>query len=345
MDSAPAAIINYECKGKNNCVYLVEIKQNHSKIEIIIQDKNSISEKYKISLSLEDLIKLNKYYKQFDTIEEVYQNFAGIENINELTTVALDKDFLKFCLTIPFTPKSNSNNCLELMIKGEKMHENDILFNLCEKVKEIDLLKRKNDYLFYVLGKTDKDFENYERLKEQISNLTGNLENSKVIKLNDLVVVQEGILKKINKKIKDMKLFYRASRDGDSSEIFHSTCDGLSNTVTFVKAKNGRKFGGFSEKAWNTNGSYYVDNNSFLFSLDSKECYFYKKGKCMYGYSFYGPVWGNGYDLYLADKCLSNKNSCSNQSNSFEYNEKNNCLSGNSNFQTEDYETYQLFFE
>ena len=346
MDSAPTASINYECKGENNCAYSVNIKQNQSTIDISIKDKSSVAcEKYKISLSLEELCTLNKYYKQFDSIQEAYKDFSGINNISELTSIVLDKNLVKFCLTIPYISKTIPNNKLDLMIKSEKIHENDILLNLSEKVKEIELLKKKCDYLFYLLGKTNKDFESYQQIKDNISNLTEKIQKSKVIKLDDLIIVQEGILKKINKNIKNLKLLYRASRDGDSSHTFHSACDGLSNTVTFVKSKSGRKFGGFSEKAWNSTGSYYIDNNTFLFSLDTKECYFYKKGnKCMYGYSFYGPVWGNGYDLYLADNCLSNKNSCSNQSNSFEYNEKSNCLSGVSNFQTDDYETYQLFF-
>ena len=344
MDSAQMEYMSYECKGKNNCIYSVEIRQNQSKINIFIQDKNSIiNGKFKISLSLEELHKLNKYYKQYDTIEEVYQDFANLKNINELTSIELDKNFLKFCLTIPSIPKTSQNKCLELMIKSEEMSENDILICLCEKVKEIDVLKRKTDYLFYVLGKTEKDFENYERHKKQFPNLTGDVENSKVIKCNDLSIVQEGILKKLNKKIKDIKLLYRASRDGENS--FHFKCDNITNTVTFVKAKNGRKFGGFTEKGWNSNGQYYTDENAFLFSLDNYECYFYKEGNCMYGYSASGPIWGSGYDLYLSDNCLKENNSQSRQTNNFEYNGKLNCLSGGELFQPEDYETYQLIFE
>ena len=64
----------------------------------------------------------------------------------------------------------------------------------------------------------------------------------------------------------------------------------------------------------------------------------------MYGHSSYGPLWGSGYDLYLNNSCLSNS-SGSNQSSSFEYNGKTNCLSGNTSFQTEDYEVYQLTLE
>ena len=351
MESTPMAknVLSYKFKGKNNCLYSVEIKKNQSKIDILVKDAASIPcLTYSISLSLEELQKYNKYYIQFENIDEVFKDFTDINNINKLTSIELDKDLLKFRLTLPNIPNSISNKCLELMIKKEEMTDNDILFSLCEKMKEIDVLKRKNDYLFYVLGKTEKDFENYERAKELNSKITGNIQNSEVIKYDNLIVVQEGILKKLNKKIKEMKLLYRASKDGDNLKTFHSKCDGISNTVTFVKAKNGRKFGGFTEKGWNSNGKWYIDNNTFLFSLDMNECYYYKGGKggnCMYGDSSYGPYWGCGIDLYLYSNCLSNNNSCSKQSNNFEYNGKVNCLSGGKKFQPEDYETYELILE
>jgi hypothetical protein len=31
---------------------------------------------------------------------------------------------------------------------------------------------------------------------------------------------------------------------------FHSTCDGIANTLTIIKAKSGNIFGGFTEKVW-----------------------------------------------------------------------------------------------
>ena len=346
MDSAPMNSIKYECRGKNNYAYSVQIKQSQSKIDFLVQDKNSItSGNFKMSLSLEELQKLNKYYKQYDSIEEAYLDIVNMKNINELTSIETDKNFIKFSLTIPNVSQTCQNKSVELMMKNEETSENDILFRLCEKVKEIDVLKRKNDYLFYVLGKTEKDFENYEHAKELFPYLTGNLDNSTIIKYDNLVVVQQGLLKKLNKKIKDIKFLYSASKDGDSANIFHSKCDGIPNTVTFVKTRNGRMFGGFTEKGWNSYGQYYIDNNAFLFSLDTYECYYYKKGKCLYGYPSSGPIWGSGYDLYLADKCLSENSSQSKQTNDFEYNGKMNCLSGGELFQPADYETYQLFLE
>ena len=96
---------------------------------------------------------------------------------------------------------------------------------------------------------------------------------------------------------------------------------------------------------WHSNNSWFIDKNSFLFSLDMFECYFYNSGNNVYGSSSYGPVWGQGYDLYLASGCLSNNSSTANQSSTYIYNGKTLCLSGGSNFQAEDYETYELVLD
>ena len=335
--------ISYDCKGKNNSVYSVQIRQNQNKIDILIQDKNSIkSGKYKISLTLEELCQLNEYFEQYEDIEKVYKNFAEIEKINELTSIEVDTNLLKFHLTLPNIPKSYLSDCLELMMKSDEIGENEILFNLCKKVKEIDELKKEKEYLYFLLEKTEKDFENLKRIKELFSELTG---GSKIIKFDDLAVVQKGIYKNSNKIIKNIRLLYKASKNGDSGNAFHSKCDNERNTVTFVKAKNGRRFGGFTEKGWNSDGRWFIDLNTFLFSLDTKECYFYKEGSCMYGGSYYGPEWGGGSDLYLDDNCLSSNNNCSRESINFEYYGKKDCLSGGEHFQIEDYETYQLVLE
>ena len=115
--------------------------------------------------------------------------------------------------------------------------------------------------------------------------------------------------------------------------------------MTFVKSKNGRRFGGFANKGFHSSNSWISDPKSFVFSLDFHECYYYNNnGNMIYGSSSYGPLWGNGHDLYLASGCLSNTTSTTSQC-SFEYNGKVNALSGGKNFQAEDYETYELILE
>lgn len=68
---------------------------------------------------------------------------------------------------------------------------------------------------------------------------------SNIINDIDILTISIGIKKTMKKKIKNLNLLYRASRDGNHIQ-FHSRCDGKENTITFVKSKNGRRFGGFT---------------------------------------------------------------------------------------------------
>ena len=202
------------------------------------------------------------------------------------------------------------------------------------------------------MGKTEEDFKTYEETVEKLPQNLKHLSNvceSRIVSPEDFATVQIGIKEKLNKTIKGAKLLYRASRDGDGNQ-FHSKCDGIENTVTFVKAKNGRKFGGFANKAFNSSNQWISDPNCFVFSLLHKECYYYNNnGYMICGNSSYGPLWGagNGHDLYFASGCLNNTSSGTNQNsfNSFDYKGKSNALSGGTSFQAEDYETYQLILE
>ena len=227
---------------------------------------------------------------------------------------------------------------INFIIPVVEIKESDLIIKLCEKMEKIDILEKKINYIFSILRKTDKNFKEYEIISKNIKNIESN-----IVTIEDFATVQIGIREKLNKTIKEAKLLYRASRDGDSAQ-FHSKCDGKKNTVTFVQAKNGRKFGGFANQAFNSNNSWISDPNCFVFSLFYNECYYYNNGNMIFGSSSYGPLWGNGNDLYLASGCLNNTTSQSKQS-SFNYLNRVNALTGSSNFQAEDYETYELILE
>jgi hypothetical protein len=69
-------------------------------------------------------------------------------------------------------------------------------------------------------------------------------------------------------------LLYRATRDGFGSSVFHSKCDGHSNTLTILKTKDSSYiFGGFAavSRESTANIKFKSDVNAFIFSLTNKE--------------------------------------------------------------------------
>ena len=316
-----------------------------NKLEILVSNDSSLSFSYKLSFELDDFHKLNKFFKQFETVEEIFDFIVGLEKLDDKIDIITEDKFIKLNISLPFISKGNTYNKIEFMIPSVEVNNNDLIVKLCEKVEKLTILELKFNYLFNCLNKKEEDFDLYIELRFNLYKNIKNIE-SKIITLNDFILPSIGIKKKLNKKIKEAKLLYRATRDGDGIQ-FHNKCNGILNTLTFVKAKNGRRIWGFANQGWHSNNAWINDKNAFLFSLDNYECYYYNSGDNMiYGSSSYGPKWGgSGHDLYLASGCLSNNSSTTNQSASYYYDGKTFVLSGGSNFQAEDYETYGLILE
>ena len=67
-------------------------------------------------------------------------------------------------------------------------------------------------------------------------------------------------------------LLYRGTRDGFVAKDFHSKCDGHTNTLTLLKAKESQFiFGGFTTVSWNSSNNFKSDPNAFIFSLTNKD--------------------------------------------------------------------------
>ena len=346
MSSAPSPKTNQpfslQVENSDKKQYTLKFSVSSNKLEIYLSNDDSLSLSYMASFQIEDLNKLNKFFRQFDSVEEVFDYLVDLEQIKEKIQIITEDKFIKLKIIIPTPVKAKNNHEIEMMIPAKEVKDSDLLIKLCQKVQKISILERKINFLFDYIGTSEKEFELYEKVKDSVNHLN-NIESSIIRKFN-FATVAIGIKEKLNKKIKEAKLLYRASRDGDTTQ-FHSKCDGKQNTVTFVKANNGRKFGGFANQAFNTSNKWISDPNCFVFSLDYHECYYYNNnGYMIYGSSSYGPLWGSGNDLYLASGCRSNTTS-NTIDDSFDYKGRTHALSGGTSFQAVDYETYELILE
>jgi hypothetical protein len=121
------------------------------------------------------------------------------------------------------------------------------------------------------------------------------------------------------------RLLYRGSRDGFGASVFHSRCNGVANTVTIIQDANNSVFGGFADSPWSSSGSYLHSSTAFLFSLSvkgsgdvaaAKQCpVFQSHGNALNHNPNYGPTFGSGHDLCIANDCSSNTSSVVNIGN------------------------------
>ena len=166
--------------------------------------------------------------------------------------------------------------------------------------------------------------------KEENEENEENLENNEVIEDNDneketeekneedyealykneegFIIFRNGILRSIihryaeideiiskiqDKLLKGAKfnLIYRAFNDGDKAKIFHEKCNGHPITLVLIETQDGVRFGGFTKKTWDGNCLKKIDNDAFVFSIDTGKCFDVKKDEPAIGcYPKFGPV-------------------------------------------------------
>ncbi len=102
---------------------------------------------------------------------------------------------------------------------------------------------------------------------------------------------------------KNMKLIYRGTRDGMTSNSFHNKCDNQGPTIVLYKSEKSI-FGGFTSISWSSDGNYHTSPECFLFTLinihktePTKFPLNNNDKNAVFHYKDYGPTFGGGHDI------------------------------------------------
>ena len=119
--------------------------------------------------------------------------------------------------------------------------------------------------------------------------------NSDIIKTNDEInLLLSNIIPNFNKNSKNKEskfnLLYKATKNGDSVNIFHELCDNQKDIIVVIETKKGCRFGGYTKIGFDSEEKSKKDDFAFLFSFDKMKIYKIKKGyKAIACYSGSGP--------------------------------------------------------
>jgi len=229
--------------------------------------------------------------------------------------------------------------------------------NIEKNINDINLIneaikKYKNyndsDFEFYI-----KDEDEINLFLEKIKNIgcltaDGNenslLENSLIItKKEEVELINSWISK--NKHIK-YKLLYRATRDGDTLNDYHSKCDNASPILVIGKTPKGYIFGGYTTINLSYdkyNNKYESDNEAFVFSLNQKKKFAPKDNSRSIGFiRGYCIIFGNGSNsLQIENDILTSKKHWSNPNGSYGNNLN---LTENQEFSISELEVFHINF-
>ena len=306
---------------------------------------------YSNTFSLEALVKLSRGFKicedineAYDIIEQIFENKKStIKYLNEnelLLIIKVDLPGGKIQeVNLTLNKKEMNKNLLieELILKVNQLEEENKNLK-----KDINEMKEKLNRFEKYFAKEIEEKKFYEEFGFE-SKIFKNKDEIKFI-TNRLVNNDENLRKKIN-----YILIYRATRDGDTSTIFHNKVDNKNSLLSIIETNKGLKFGVFTEQPYKKTGNSIQDNKVFIYSLNLKKIYNSKE-------RVYTNIDTSSYliELYyqpicICDNCLSNKSSytCSkyNADNSFLGFEKDYELNNNEQyFQVKEMETFQITF-
>ena len=126
-------------------------------------------------------------------------------------------------------------------------------------------------------------------------------------------------MKALPYKVLTLQLLYRGSEQNFSASVFHILCDKQGPTITIMKSKSGRIFGGFTRQHWDSpqQAKLKEDYQAFLFSIDLQKKYkVISPGNAIYCNSEWGPSFG-GMALALISDPLNKEKGGKAQSNGF----------------------------
>ena len=151
----------------------------------------------------------------------------------------------------------------------------------------------------------------------------------------------------------DLELLYRGSRDGWKASDFHAKCDNKGATITMIHSSDGFIFGGFSDKPWTSTDKWCESDKSCLFSFKSPSNEVgtakmrIKQNMCsqvIYHGSSYGPTFGGGHDLHIANDANNSSSAYSVLGNTYEIppGQTDTFLVGSKNFKVSEIEVFQI---
>ena len=224
-------------------------------------------------------------------------------------------------------------------------------YDLNNQIKEVNSYNKFNKYnksekSYRIIHKNYIEYCNTEMSylfgEEMPNNITFSLESNIISNSSEFDFIINYLKKKFNKEIKNAIHIYQATEDGPTAEDFHRICDGNTNIIVLIKAKDGKIFGGYTSIGFNSFNRSYLDDTAFIFSIDKREIYPNIHGKNAVD-SFYnlGPCF-SGDTIKIFDNFLMKEGITAKMSANYEMNEEYQINFGKRTFEVEEIEVLEF---
>ena len=334
----------------------------------LINNEDFLPLYYALHVSVEEFKNMCPIFEiiKFNTIDDIYSLLYDTINGKKYSFKQNDKKInltfhynlfqKKFDLSFDLNEQERKFSFEEVYLLLRKLSEENKSMKE-EFTSQNKELKNRINILEAEIGKKNNEIidmkKEFKELKDEFHQkiiFDNCFNDSKIIKLkeekNKLIswISEKGIIKEIN-------LLYSSKKDRDGSSSFYNKCSNISPTLSLIKTKKGRKFGGFTFGKWNDKNkiSNQTDPEAFLFSLDNMKNYKILKPKlAIASYSDHSSLLtygnnGDGCGIYLKNNFLTNGGHENHTSKVYNIDTKY-CLSKEENFNVEEVEVYSIIF-
>ena len=248
----------------------------------------------------------NEKNLSFRIEKSINNNNESINFILYITLINLQKE--KLILNLKKDKVYNSSNAnIPNLISILLEQNNNMIQDISNIEKELKPYISAKNEIREILKKCDNYYG--QSIKMKMDLMDEGIDTDIFKSKEDFNFIKDNIAKRLNKKIKEIKLIYKASSNGDNINSFNDNCLLVPNILILILTDEKKCFGGFTCSGFEIN-KYKYDPFAFLFSLDNQEIYpiiakYEKMATNCYEDNF--PVIF-GSDIYLGDCFFSNEN-------------------------------------
>ena len=333
---------SFTIKGNNENNIRLKISYNEKIIFFEAEEENVFpKQEFNLYQSLEQLTKIDKYFRQFDELKEVFEFIKTIISKNNLSVVK-EENNMKLKLSNPLI---NKDIIINLTLKAK-----DIKSEVESPIPYITSLNKKIDSLENQIKDMKIEFDNklkdmkaeLDEIKNKFENKIPNLfQGSQIIDDNDKNIIMSWF----DKKIISTELLLNAEINDNFLQAFFSKCINRKNTMIFIRTTDNLRFGGFTSVIWPTNGNS-SDKESFVFSLTNRQKYkILNADRALEVFEGSWISFGPGMDLYLHNRLKTIGGATIKSSYDIPSNKNGFYLNGGKdNFKLSNCEIYQINF-
>ena len=138
------SLIEYEIQGINNKLYDLKIFKNPNSISFHLKGKSILDKIYKKEISLEEFYNINRFFRQYLSIEDLFNNlFINLQNSElSISEISENNNKIKLILLMEIRGKKEE---IPFTLEQNQSESENLIFNLTEHIKEIELQKKSNE--------------------------------------------------------------------------------------------------------------------------------------------------------------------------------------------------------